>query len=174
MVLPAPRIVGEKEPQRVSVEHAAVDGGQLVRQGLDQRGVHRHMGIEQVRQADAECLRGQPKQLAVAIEGEASRWRDLLERWLVLAIEDAFAEAIGTLPRHFDRVGSVRACGDDLHRRVTQHARHAAPRNDALQLHHWNPVRVSRFASLWRTISTARDTMPSDPPTSYGQKLVTG
>ena len=67
------------------------------------------MGIEQVRQADAECLRGQPKQLAVAIEGEAARWRDLLERWLVLAIEDAFAEAIGTLPHHFDGVRAIGA-----------------------------------------------------------------
>src|SRR5207248_1150794 len=39
-------IVGEQESQRLSRKHVAVDGSDLMRQGLEIRRVHREVGIE--------------------------------------------------------------------------------------------------------------------------------
>ena len=46
-------VVGQHKAQRLTREHGFVNGGNLVRQGFDVGGVHRHQGVKQVRQADA-------------------------------------------------------------------------------------------------------------------------
>jgi hypothetical protein len=62
------RVVGQQKPQRLPGEHGLVDGGDLVGRRIDQRGVDRQDGIEQMGQADAMGFRDQPEQGAVAVE----------------------------------------------------------------------------------------------------------
>ena len=61
-------IVGEQEAQRLPGQHRLVDGGDLVRQRVDQRGVHGEHRIEEVGEADAVRLGDETEQRAVAVE----------------------------------------------------------------------------------------------------------
>ena len=61
-------IVGQQEPERLPGEHLAVDGGDLVRQRLDQRRVDGQQRVEEVGQPDAVGFGKQPEQCAVAVE----------------------------------------------------------------------------------------------------------
>ncbi len=63
-------IVGEQEAERLARQHALVDGGDLVREGLDHRGVNGEDGIEEMREMDALCLRDEAKQRAVTVEAQ--------------------------------------------------------------------------------------------------------
>ena len=67
-VLPAPGFVGDQEAQRLARKHLAVDGGDLVRQGFDARGVDGEVGIEQVREPDAVGFGDEPQESAVGVE----------------------------------------------------------------------------------------------------------
>ena len=51
-----PRVVRQQEPQRLAWQHGLVDGGDLVGQWLDQRGMHGQERVEQVRQMDTVGL----------------------------------------------------------------------------------------------------------------------
>ena len=66
-------IVGQQEAQRLPRQHRLVHRGDLMRQWLHQRGVHRQRGVEQVREVDAQRLGHQPKQLPVAVEAPRPR-----------------------------------------------------------------------------------------------------
>ena len=55
-------VVGEQEAQRLARQHRLVDGGDLVRQRLDDRGVDGQHRIEQMREADAVRLGDQAEQ----------------------------------------------------------------------------------------------------------------
>ena len=85
-------IVGEQEAQRLTREHGLVDGRDLVRQRLDERGMYREHRVEQMRETDTMRLRDEAEQMAVAVEapgaavlndlraearraGKAIRWR---------------------------------------------------------------------------------------------------
>ena len=61
-------IVGEQEAQRLARQHGLVDGRDLVRQRIDQRGVDGQHRVEQVGEADAVRLGDQAEQGAVAVE----------------------------------------------------------------------------------------------------------
>ena len=56
-------IVGEQEAQRLAGQHLFVDGGDLVRQGIDVRGVDREIGVEEVSKPDAVGFRNQSQQV---------------------------------------------------------------------------------------------------------------
>ena len=56
------RVVGEQEAQRLARQHRLVDGRDLVRQRLDDRGVDRQHRVEEVRQPDALRLGDEPEQ----------------------------------------------------------------------------------------------------------------
>ena len=49
-------VVGQQEAQRLARQHGFVDGRDLVRQRVDERGVDRQNGIEEMRKADAMRL----------------------------------------------------------------------------------------------------------------------
>ena len=61
-------IVGEQEAERLARQHLPVDGGDLVRQGLDVRGVDREVRVEEMCETDALGFRGQPEPPAVPAE----------------------------------------------------------------------------------------------------------
>ena len=61
-------IVRKEEAEGLARQHLLVDGGDLVGQRLDVRGVHGQHGIEEVSEADAVGLRDQAEQRAIAVE----------------------------------------------------------------------------------------------------------
>ena len=89
------RVVGQQEAQRLARQHRLVDGRDLVRQRLDERGVDGQHRIEEVRQADAVRLGDQPEQRAVAVEAPGPALLDDLEPGLVVAVE----QLVGDLAR---------------------------------------------------------------------------
>ncbi len=61
-------VVGEQEAQRLARQHRLVDGGDLVRQRLDDGGVDRQHRVEEVGEANAVGLGDQAEEGAVAVE----------------------------------------------------------------------------------------------------------
>ena len=136
-------VVGQQEAQRLARQHGLVDGGDLVRQRLDQRGVHGQHRIEQVRQADAVGLGDQAEQRArrrrssrggparrvrggARRGGRGARWRPC-RRGLVGQLEGLGAEPLDADDRDqavgqdaFDErhwVGGLRVCSSLDHSR---------------------------------------------------------
>jgi len=62
-------VVGEQEAQRVTVEHRAIDGGDLMGQRFDLGGVDREVRIEEVSKANPLGLCGKEELLRVGGEG---------------------------------------------------------------------------------------------------------
>ena len=75
MVFPAPGSSASRKRRGWRVSNRAVDGGQLVGQGLDLRRVYPDVGVEEVGKADAQRFRCEPESVPVAVEGESSRSR---------------------------------------------------------------------------------------------------
>ena len=67
--LAAARVVGEQEAERLLGQHRLIDGGDLMRQGLYQRGVDRQKGIKKVSEADAIGFGDQAKEMSVGCKG---------------------------------------------------------------------------------------------------------
>ena len=61
-------IVGQQVAQGLFAKHRIIDGGNLVRQRLNQRGMHGNQGVKQVGQADTIRLRGQAKEGTISIK----------------------------------------------------------------------------------------------------------
>ena len=61
-------IVGKEKSQRLAIQHFAVDTGDLMRQWLDQGGMYRKHGVEEIGQANSMGLRDQAKQCALTLE----------------------------------------------------------------------------------------------------------
>ena len=68
IVLPAPGSSASRNRSGWRGSISLVDGGDLVRQRIDERGVDGEQRIEEVGQADAVGLGDQPEQRAVAVE----------------------------------------------------------------------------------------------------------
>jgi hypothetical protein len=88
-------IVGQQKAQRLARQHRLVDRGDLVRQRIDQRGVHRQHRVEQMRQADAVGLRDQAEERAVAVEAPGPALLDQLQAGLVVAVEQLVGDLAG-------------------------------------------------------------------------------
>ena len=118
-------IVGEQEAQRLARQHLAVDGGDLVRQRLDQRGRQRQVGIEQVGQPDALGLGREPEQVAIAAERPRPARSNQLERRLVAAVDQPVANRPARLlERDLDRLVAEPLDLDDLRHRAGHQAAH--------------------------------------------------
>ena len=112
-------IVGEQEAQRLARQHGLVDGRDLVRQRLDDRGVDRQHRVEQVREADALRLGDEAEQRAVAVEAPRPALLHELEARLVVAIEQLVRHlAGGRLVGELERLGAEPLHADDDHDRV--------------------------------------------------------
>ena len=102
------RIIGEQEPQRLARQHRLVDGGDLVRERIDQRCVHGEHGVEQVREADPVGLGDQAEQRTVAVEAPRPPRFDDRETRLVVAIQHFVRNpAVGRAVDQRERVGAV-------------------------------------------------------------------
>ena len=116
-------VVGEQEAQRLARQHRLVDGRDLVRQRLDERGVDREHRIEQVREADAVRLGDEAEERAVAVEAPRAALLDDLEARLVVAVEELVGDpARRRLVGELERVGAEPLDADDGDERVGQDA----------------------------------------------------
>jgi hypothetical protein len=128
------RIVGQQEAQRLTRQHRLVDRGDLVRQRLDERGVHGEHGIEQVRESDAVRLGDQAEERAIAVEAPRSARLDDLEARLVVAVQDLVRDPAARRAIHErERVGPVPGDADDRDRRVGQDAADGGVRPETLE-----------------------------------------
>ena len=111
-------VVGEQEAQRLARQHRLVDGRDLVRQRLDDRGVDRQHRVEEVREADALRLGDQPEQRAVAVEAPRPALLDDLEARLVVAVEQLVRDLAGrVLVGQLERLGAEPLHADDRDQR---------------------------------------------------------
>jgi hypothetical protein len=62
------RIIGEQEAQRLSRQHLAINGGDLMRQCFDLRCSDGEIRVEEVGEPYSVCLRREPEQATVGIE----------------------------------------------------------------------------------------------------------
>ena len=92
IVLPAPGSSARRKRSGWRGSISLVDGGDLVRQRLDERGVDGQQRVEEVGEADALGLGGEPEQRAVAVEAPRPAALDDLERRLAVAVEELAAE----------------------------------------------------------------------------------
>ena len=120
-------IVGEQEAQRLPRQHGFVHRGDLVRQRLDQGGVHREDGIEEVGEADAARLGYETVRGAVAVEAPGPPLLDDLDARLVVAVEDLLGDsARGRAVDQGQRLGAVPLHAYDLDRAVRENAAHGS------------------------------------------------
>ena len=86
------RVVGQAGTAAAAGQHLAVDGGDLVRQRVDERGVDGQQRVEQVGEPDALGLGDQAEQRAVAIETPRPACRCDLQGRFAVAVEQLAAK----------------------------------------------------------------------------------
>ena len=155
-------IVGQQKAQRLPRQHRFVHRGDLVRQRFHQRRVHRQRGVEQVREVDAQRLRYQPKQLAVAVEAPRPPLLDHLQARFVVAVEDLAAQlaarpAIGELKC----VRPEPAHAHDGDQGIGQDAAHGGGGLQVLQLHTDDDNVPPRVRTRRLVASLVRESQPA-------------
>ena len=111
IVLPAPGSSASRKRSGWRGQHRLVDRGDLVRQRIDERGVDREHGIEQMREADAVRLGDEAEEGAVAVEAPWPPCLDDLEAWLVVAVEQLVRDPAGRGPCRSARAPRSRTTG---------------------------------------------------------------
>ena len=123
------RVVGEQEAQRLARQHRLVDGGDLMRQRVDDRRMDRQQRVEQVREADALGFGHEPDQGAVAVEAPRPPLGDDLEPVFVVAVEQLVGDRAGRrLVRQLHCLRAEPLHADDRHRAVGMHPQNGAAR----------------------------------------------
>ena len=151
-------IVGQQEPQRLPRQHRLVHRGDLMRQRLHQRGVHRQRGVEQVREVDAQRLGHQPKQFPVAVEAPRPPLLDNLQARFVVAVEDLAAQlAAGPPVGELQRVGPEPARAHHRHQNIRQDAAYGGGGLQVFQLHAGDDRRLSSFFAIVDDTSIVAD-----------------
>jgi hypothetical protein len=129
------RIVGEEKAQRLPRQHGFVDGGDLVRQRLDQRSVDGQDRVEQVRQANAVRFGDEAKQRAVAVEAPRPPLLEHLEPRFVVPVEDLLRDPpVRRAVDEGERVRAVPLHAHDGHRAVGQKAPDGGVRAEVFEL----------------------------------------
>jgi hypothetical protein len=141
--LPCPGIVGEEEPEGLPGQHGLVDGGDLVRKGLDERGVHRENGVEEVREADPMRLRDEAKERPVPVEAPGAALLDDFETGFVAPVEDLLGDPPGgAAVDEGEGVGAVPLDVDDGDGGVGEDAADGGGGQEQFELRHaWEPER---------------------------------
>lgn len=128
------RVICEQEAQWLPWQHLLVDRRDLVRQRVDDRGVHREDRIEQMREADAMRLRDEAEERPVPIEAPRRSALDDLDPRLVVAVEQLVSDLpLRALVRELEGFGAEPLSVDDRDEAVGQDAAHGGSRSQILQ-----------------------------------------
>ena len=109
-----------------------------MRQRLHERGVHRQRRVEQMGEVDAQRLRHQPKEIAVAVEAPRPPLLDDFQPRFVVPVEDLAAQLAAGRP--VDELHRVRADPARAHHRdqgIGHDAAHGGRCLQVFQLHRW-------------------------------------
>ncbi len=112
-------VVRQQEAQWLARQHRLVDGGDLVRQGLDHGRVDREHRVEQVRQADAVGLGDQAEERPVAVEAPGAALLRQRQARLGVAVEDLVGDlAVGGLIGQLQRLAAESLDAHDGHQGI--------------------------------------------------------
>ena len=110
-------VIGQEEAERLARQHRLVDGGDLVRQRLDEARADRDVRVEEVGEIDPLRLAGQLEGFPVAVEGPGLPFLDDRQARLVLAVDEALGHgAVGGPVGQRQDLGAVPADVDDRDR----------------------------------------------------------
>lgn len=119
------RVVRQQEAQRLPGQHGIVDGGDLVRERVDQRGMDGEQRVEQMGKPYAVRLGHQAEGVPFSVEAPGAPGRDGFEPGLVVPIEQFIAEAaFGRLVGQFQAFRAEPLGADDRDDGVRQDAAH--------------------------------------------------
>jgi len=121
-------------------QHLAVDGGDLVGEWLDQRGVDGQQGVEEVRQGDAVGLGQEPEHGPVAVKTPRPSLDGNFERRLPVAVKQLVPQGAGRRlvgQFHGDRSDPLHV--DHCDEAVGKDAFHGSPAREILQACHERP-----------------------------------
>ena len=136
MVLPAPGSSASRKRSGWRGQHVLVDGGDLVRQRIDDGGVDRQHRVEQMGQPDALRFGHQPEQRAVAVEAPGPALLDDLEPRLVVAVEQLVGDLAGRrLVGQLQRLGTEPLDADHGDQRIGQDAADGSVGLEVFELH---------------------------------------
>ena len=85
-------VVREDVAERQARQHLLIDGRDLMRQGIDGRGMHSKIGVEEVGDVDAVCLRGKAQIVRIRIKRPRQVRTTHRKPRLILPIEDLSGE----------------------------------------------------------------------------------
>jgi hypothetical protein len=106
--LASARVIGQQEAERLPRQHAFVNGGDLVGEGVHDRGVDRENGVEKVRETDTLRLRNEPKEGSVSVETPGSPRFNKAQARFVVTIDQLIGHATGWVPvDQCERIGPV-------------------------------------------------------------------
>lgn len=129
------RVVGQQEPQRLARQHRLVDGRDLVRQRIDERGVHRQHRVEEVRQANAVCLGDESEERTVTVEAPRAALLDDRESSLVVTVQNLLGDATGRTAIHErEGLGPVPLDVDHRRGRIGQDAANGGAGGEVFEL----------------------------------------
>ena len=135
--MPGARVVGQQEPQRLTRQHRLVDRRDLVRERIDEGGVHGEHRVEQMRQANAMGFGHQPEQMAVAIKAPGAALLDHVKARFVVAIQQLVGD-----PARRVLVGQLQCLGakplhtDDGDEALREDAAHGSVRVEVFECAH--------------------------------------
>ena len=129
-------VVGQEEAQRLPRQHRLVDGGDLMRQWVDDRGVDCQHGVEQMCEADTLRFGDQPKERPVAVEAPGPPLGDDLQAGLVVAVQQLVGDRAGQrLVRQLERLRAEPLHADDRDHAVGMHTPDGATWSKVFKLH---------------------------------------
>ena len=113
-------VVREDVAERQARQHLLIDGRDLMRQWLDGRGMHGKIGVKEVSDVDAVCLRGKAHIIRIRIKRPRQMRSTHRKPCLILPIEDLTGE-LSAIILHCDLKPHIAepAHGDDGHGRIT-------------------------------------------------------
>ena len=136
------RIVGENEAQRLAGEHGLVDGGDLVGEWVDERGVDRQDRVEEMRQPDAVRFGDEAEECAVTVETPGATLFDDFDPGLVVPVEEPVGDSSGgVLVGELQGGGAEPLDADDGHQGVGEDAPDRRVGCEGLECAHLEPTR---------------------------------
>lgn len=89
------RIIGQEVAERLPGDHLFVDCGNLVRQGIDQRGMDCEQGIKEISHPYSVRFRNQSKHTCIGIEAPGLPWFDDFNGGLSIAEQEFVSRTTG-------------------------------------------------------------------------------
>lgn len=162
-------IVGEQEAQGLAPQHGFIDGGDLVREGLDGGRVDGDVRVEEERVPQPLGLRDEPEGLGIGREGKGAALLNQRQALLLVAVQEFLARAsLGIDEGDREDVVAVALDLPDGDRLSGPDAAHDRAHDDVLQLQHASMLpgktRVEKRGLMQITCLRSQACFPTSSP----------